>query len=354
MEFRLSKYSNNPILEPRRKSSWDAAQVRNPAAIMHDGKIHLVYTAAGDIDIEHKLRLGHAISADGFNFDFSGDNPFAEPSSTEHGGFDAGGMEDPRAVKIDGVVYITYCARAVPHWTFIQGKRLINPPGDGVTWTRNYRRGGLIATTDMKNHSRLGPMTTDDHYDCNIILFPEKINGEYAMLHRPSSFKAEIESGGGEAAGINICFSKDLKEWHGDQVLLKNEFPWETGKIGGATPPVKTKYGWLTLYHAVEKRPHQCNWHQDYHFCYRTGVALLDIDDPRKVLARVSHPIMEPEAVYEKFGTVNNVVFATGIVQLGDELFIYYGAADTVICLATCNLKALLDYTMKYRNRKSW
>jgi len=340
MEFKLKKFEQNPILQPRTGSPWDGAQVRNPAVIKHNGKIHLIYTAAGDIDIEHKLYLGHAVSSDGFNFEFAGAGPFAIPSKDEFDGFDAGGMEDPRAVKIDGRIYITYCARSVPHWSFIEGERLKNPPSEGSTWTRNYRRGGLLVTEDLESYTRMGPVTTDDHYDCNIILFPERINGKYVMLHRPSDFKAEIESGAQAAtAGINICFSDDLLHWHDDVPLMKNVFPWETGKIGGATPPVKTPEGWLTLYHAVEKRPEVCNWHQDYHFCYRTGVMLLDLEDPRKVLARAPAPILEPEAPFEKFGTVNNVVFATGIIEASDELLIYYGAADTVVGVATTKTK---------------
>ena len=349
MEFKLDKYNLNPILEPRRNNGWDAAQVRNPAAIFHEGKIHMIYTAASDVDIEHKLRLGHAVSSDGFNFEFVGTEPFAEGSIVEFDGFDAGGMEDPRSVKIDGTIYISYCARSVPQWSFICGQRLKNPPTSGVTWTQNYRRGGLIKSKDLVSYTRLGPVTTDDHYDCNIIIFPEKINGKYVMLHRPSNFKAEIESGNGGSAGINICYSDDLIEWYDDKLLVKNEYTWEDGKIGGATPPIKTDDGWLTLYHAVQKRPSKSNWHQDFRFCYRTGVMLLDIDNPAKVLARASYPIMEPETSFEKFGTVNNVVFATGSVLLDDELFVYYGAADTVTCVATTKLKKLLDYVKKYR-----
>lgn len=349
MELKLHKYHMNPVLEPRRNSYFDRAQVRNPAAILHEGRIHLIYTAAGDMDEEHKLYLGHAVSNDGFRFEFTGLEPFATPSAEEFDGFDAGGMEDPRATKIGDTIYISYCARAVPHWSFIQGLRRKNPPTQGATWTQNYRRGGLLATKDLNTFKRLGPVTTDDHYDCNIILFPEKIGGRYAMLHRPSEFKAEIESGRQEVAGINLCFSDDLKQWTDDVPLMKNQYAWETGKIGGATPPIKTSEGWLTTYHAVEARPEPCTWHQDYHFCYRTGIALLDGADPRKVLARAPHPILEPETPFERFGTVNNVVFATGIVELGDELFIYYGCADTVISLATVKTKNLLDYVLQFR-----
>jgi predicted GH43/DUF377 family glycosyl hydrolase len=196
----------------------------------------------------------------------------------------------------------------------------------------------------------MGPVTTDDHYDCNIILFPQRVNGKYVMLHRPSDFKAEIESGAGEAVGINICFSDDLLDWQDEAVLLRNKYDWETGKIGGATPPVLTQEGWLTLFHAVESRPEGCSWHQDYHFCYRTGVMLLDPEDPRKVIARAPAPILEPETPFEKFGTVNNVVFATGIIEAGDELFVYYGCADTAIGVATTKTKKLLDYVLKYRS----
>ena len=100
----------------------------NPAAVLHDGKIHLLYTAAGDMDIEHKLYVGHAVSDDGFHFERVSDEPFISPSPDEFDGFDAGGVEDPRAVKIDGTVYITYCARAIPHWSYLIGKRLEKAP----------------------------------------------------------------------------------------------------------------------------------------------------------------------------------------------------------------------------------
>jgi predicted GH43/DUF377 family glycosyl hydrolase len=347
--FRLQKYALNPILTPKPGSYWEGAQTRNPAAVVHDGKVHLLYTAAGDIDVEHKLCVGQAVSTDGFHFERVSDGPFIAPSASEFQGFDAGGVEDPRAVKIDDTIYITYCARSVPHWSFIMGQRLANPPTQGGTWTQNMRRGGLITSRDMKTIKRLGPVTTDDHYDCNIILFPEKVGGRYVMLHRPSHFKAEIESGvSAETAGMSICFSKDLATWTDDQPLISDIYPWEDGKVGGSTPPIKTGKGWLTFYHGVQKRPANTSWHIDHHFCYRTGIMLLDLEDPTKVIARCPHPILEPETPFEKFGTVNNVVFPTGNVVLGDELFVYYGGADTVCCVATVPVKKLLDYVLRF------
>ena len=348
--FRLTKADCNPILTPRPGSYWDAAQVRNPAAVLHDGKVHLLYTAAGDVDITHKLYVGHAVSTDGFHFERVGTEPFIAPSADAFDGFDAGGVEDPRAVKIDDTIYVTYCARSVPHWSFITGTRLANPPTQGGTWTQNMRRGGLVSTRDFKTIERHGPVTTDDHYDCNVILFPEKINGRYVMLHRPSYFKAEIESGPtAETAGMSICFSEDLKTWVDGQPLIRDEYWWEDGKVGGSSPPIKTDEGWLTLYHGVQKRPADADWYMDHRFCYRAGVMLLDLEDPAKVIARCPHPILEPETPLEKFGTVNNVVFPTGNVVLGDELFVYYGGADTVCCVATTPVRKLLDHVLKFR-----
>jgi predicted GH43/DUF377 family glycosyl hydrolase len=344
--MKLKKYYNNPILEPLRGSYWEAAQVRNPAAVLHDGKVHLIYTAAGDMDIEHKIYLGHAVSTDGIHFERVDSEPFAAPFK---GTFDAGGIEDPRAVKIDDNIYITYCARAVPHWSFIQGERYVSPPTNGVTWTENYRRGGLISTKDFITCERHGPITSDDHYDCNIILFPEKINGKYVMLHRPSYFKAEVESGNGGTSGISICFSDDLTNWEDDYPLIDPEFEWEDLKVGGSSPPIKTPEGWLVLYHAVQRPLKDKSWHPCFQFCYRAGVMLLDLDNPTRVIARSPHYILEPETPFEKFGTVNNVVFPTGNVVLGDELFIYYGAADTTICLATVQLNELLKYVLRFR-----
>jgi len=347
-QFRLTKYSGNPIVQPKPGSPWEGAQTRNPAAVVHDGKVHLLYTAAGDIDEVHKLYVGRAVSEDGFHFERVGDDPFIAPCSDEFEGFDAGGVEDPRAVMIEDTIYITYCARAIPHWSFISGERLENPPTQGVTWTQNYRRGGLIETKDLVTCKRLGPVTTDDHYDCNIILFPEQIGGRYVMLHRPSGFKAEIEAGAEEAAGMSICFSDDLVTWVDDQPLIGAAFPWEDGKTGGSTPPIKTDHGWLVTYHGVQKRPENTDWHIDHHFCYRTGIMMLDLEDPTKVIARCPHPILEPETPFEKFGTVNNVVFPTGSVVLDDEIFFYYGGADTVCCVATTPLKALAEYVMQF------
>jgi len=114
MTLKLKKCSGNPVLRPLPGSDWEGLQARNPAAILHDGKVHLFYTATGDLKHDHIIYLGHAVSEDGYHFSRTSDQPYVEPAPDTYHGFDAGGVEDPRIVKIDDTFYMTYMARAVP------------------------------------------------------------------------------------------------------------------------------------------------------------------------------------------------------------------------------------------------
>ena len=349
--IQLKRWSGNPVLSPRVGSYWEGAQSRNPAAIMHEGKVHLIYTAAGDLKWDHTLYLGRAVSEDGYHFERVSDEPYVAPQPDTFEGFDAGGVEDPRIVRIDDTFYMTYMARAVPAVAFWRGKRLEPCPSDGVTWTQNFRRGGLLTSKDLKTFERLGPITSEYHFDANVMLFPEKINGRFAMLHRPSDGLPDADS----KAGMSIAFSDDLKTWVDDRPLIETGEGWQE-KVGGSSPPVKTDRGWLTLYHGVEfvhkghedEKPwcHEFFSHVGHN--YRTGIMLLDLDDPAKVIARAPDFILEPQETYEKWGSVNNVVFPTGTVVMNGELFIYYGGADTVCGVATVGMQELLDYVLQY------
>lgn len=348
----LKKWSGNPILVPRQDSGWEGCQVRNPAAVFHEDRVHLFYTAADNMTKDHTLRLGHAVSTDGFHFERISMDPVITPSMTEFQGFDAGGVEDPRCVKIDDTFYMTYMARVVPYaqFQYYGVRREDMPENAGVTWTENFRRGGLLVSKDLKNFKRCGPITSDQFYDANVILFPEKINGKFVMMHRPSVLHPSCPDK--ERPGISICFSDDLQNWHDDKVLIYPQYKWE-GKIGGSAPPIKTDEGWLTIYHSVEyPQPGDSSWNTDFKFCYRASVMLLDLEEPWKVIARSSEYIMEPETNFERYGTMNNVVFPTGNVVLGDDLFVYYGCADTVCGVATVPVQELLDYVLKFRTQK--
>ena len=350
-QLELKRWENNPILSPDLNNSWECCQTRNPAAILHEGKVYLFYTATGDLKYSHEIYLGLAISEDGYNFERFSADPIVAPSPDTFDGFDAGGVEDPRIVKIGDTFYMTYMARAVGYAAFERGKRPVNPPSDGVTWTKNYRRGGLLRSKDLINWERLGPITDDNIFDANVMLFPEKINGEFVMLHRPSDNCPLLDS----HAGMSICFSKDLKNWHNDKPLLSADADWGE-KVGGSCPPIKTDKGWLTFYHGVEFAHPGCEdekeWFSPYfsrvNFCYRAGVMLLDLDDPSKIIARSPWSVLEPKEHYELWGSVNNVVFPCGSVVIKDELFVYYGGADTVCGVATINLNELLEHILQF------
>ncbi len=349
--MKIIKYQNNPILSPFPGSFWESFQTRNPAAIYHDKSVYLLYSAMAEHESISTIYLGLARSADGYHFERVSKDPIVRPSMEDFGGFDNGGVEDARAVKIGNTIYITYVARAVGWSAFHRhGMRRPDVPQKGMTWTENCRRGALLSTTDMKTFTKHGPITSEDIFDANLALFPEKINGRFALLHRPSRGTPSNASATGNPPGISIMFSEDFKNWHDDQPLAYAQFAWEDNKIGGGPPPIKTDAGWLVIYHAVEGTAYQPIIGKKM-LKYRAGVMLLDIKDPTKIIARAPNPIMEPEADFERYGAVHNVVFPTGTVILGDELFIYYGAGDMHCCVATVKLKELIDYVWQFRNK---
>jgi len=166
--------------------------------------------------------------------------------------------------------------------------------------------------------------------DKNAALFPRKIKGKYAFLHR---------LGTSVWMDFKNSLSFDKNEWLGGNVILSSQQePLPVEKVGVSVPPIETKEGWLLLYHIVSRiKPNEPQLHYD------VGAALLDIDDPTRVIARRRAPLLEPEMSYEREGQVTNVVFPCGAVVIDDRLFVYYGGADTVIGVATINLLDLLE-----------
>jgi len=334
--LKITRWDGNPILAPR-DTFWEQRQVRNPAACCADGKVYMVYSAR---TVYNTIYLGLAVSDDGFHFERASDEPFMLPAEE---GFDAGTLEDARMVRIGDTFYITYAARAIGKEDYANGAKAKGATSDGVTWTRNFRRGGLATTKDFKTVKRLGPITRDDRYDCNIVLFPEKVNGRYVMLHRPTEYDVEPTDLVPETpACIWMAFSDDLIHWENDQILARPQFDWETMKIGPSTPPIKTAEGWLTLYHGA-------GYNEAGERVYRVGLMLLDLNDPTRVLARCPNYIMEPETPYELEGTVPRVVFPNGNVVINNTVYIYYGGADTVCAVATVPLQDMLDHVLQYK-----
>lgn len=187
----------------------------------------------------------------------------------------------------------------------------------------------MASTRDFKTFERFGLVMQADDKDA--ALFPRNFNGEYALIHRPST---------DQSANMWLSMSPDLRNWGGHQVLLpaRRGAWWDANKIGLGPPPIETERGWLVLYHGVRRHASGS--------LYRVGLALFDRDDPAVCLRRGQSWVFGPEAPYELTGDVDNVVFPCGITVCDDDdtLNIYYGAADSSVCLATASKKELLDW----------
>ena len=239
------------------------------------------------------LRL--ARSRDGLNFEIE-----QTPSFLPTNEYETHGLEDPRISLIEKTYYIDYIG--------------VGPLG--VTTS-------LASTKDFKSFKRHGVMFPPDNKD--VVLFPEKINGKYYCLHRPVSKL----SGRPE---MWVAESTDLMCW-GNHRYLMGLVPnsWQEKRIGAGAPPIKTKEGWLEIYHAADQNERYC-----------LGAVLLDINEPWKIIKKFENPIFEPQAQYERQGFFGEVVFTCGLFAEDDKLKIYYGAADTSLCYAELILSEII------------
>ena len=266
----------------------------------------MLYRAIGNDD-NYISRIGYAFSEDGYNFERQKNIALGPVES-----YEKYGMEDPRLVSVDKQVYLTYVTLS--------------------DYVSNYPIGStaLATTVDFREYARLGIITSEGSDNKDVVLFPEKINGKYFFLHRPTSWVGPKFGIGKPSIWIGEGDSITKFEHH--TMLMTPEYDWEFYRIGSGPPPLKTKDGWLLIYHGV-----------DENLTYRSGAALLDIQQPNVVIGRTKTPILEPHEAFEKNGDVNNVVFPTGACIIDEDLYVYYGAADTVCCVASVNLDLLLE-----------
>lgn len=238
------------------------------------------------------LRL--ARSRDGVHFDID-DAPFLFPENE----YEQFGCEDPRISLIDGLYYINYSA--------------VSPYGIATA---------LAVTADFTEVRRLGVILCPDNRD--VCFFPQRVNGEYLALTRPSpKYFGKPE--------IWLSASPDLLHWGNHRRLpAGSASDWDALKLGGGAPLLETEHGWLQIYHGVDQQQRYC-----------LGALLLDRDDPMRILAKSATPLLQPEAEYEVHGFFGNVVFTCGALIEGDQLKIYYGAADQCIALAQMTLADL-------------
>jgi beta-1,4-mannooligosaccharide/beta-1,4-mannosyl-N-acetylglucosamine phosphorylase len=211
--------------------------------------------------------------------------------------------------------------------------------------TRHGVRGGIAVSDDL-HHWEVVSLSVPDNR--NMVLFPERIDGKYVRLERPFPVYSR---GGIERFDIWISDSPDLRYWgNSDLLLAVEDVPYANTKLGPAAPPVKTAHGWLTSFHAVDTDPARGKngWEASWKKRYTAGLALLDLEDPRQVVGLYKEPLIAPEGPYEvENGFRTNVVFPCGMILEDDgEVKVYYGGADTVICLATADVDDLVRLCM--------
>jgi predicted GH43/DUF377 family glycosyl hydrolase len=320
----FKRYLNNPILTANKNNWWESKAVFNCTASYDGKKIHMLYRAIGEYD-HYISRIGYGSSTDGFNFTRR-NNPAIFPTEE----YEIYGMEDPRATQIGDEIFISYVVLS--------------------DYVKSYPKvfSALAVTKDYKKFNKLGIITKNFNYNKGITVFPGKFkldynlsdnnntnnNTYYLILHRPD-ISTDLNL---KTLGRDICLSitNSLSMLNNSIILLKPEQAWENLKIGTGPSPIKTRKGWLLIYHGVS-----------IDRIYRVGAALLDLKDPRQIIARTKQPLLEPVEKYEKIGDVHNVVFPTGAVVIDGKILLYYGGADKVCCLASANLNELIEYIMK-------
>lgn len=321
--FVLKRFHENPVMSPQSHNEWEACGVFNPAAYKDDDhNVHLLYRAIGTDGVS---RLGYSKSTNGINFEERGDYPvfFLEnirglsderyrydPALYPSGG-SWGGAEDPRLVRIEDTLYLTF--NAFDGWDFIRIGVSSIAEKDFVAGKWNWKKPILISP--------------EGEIHKNWVIFPEKIDGKFAILHSISPT-------------VQVDYIEKLEDLAKGNKKIDSKFKrherdsWDTWLRGAGCPPIKTEKGWLVLYHAIEKHESEK---------YKVGVMLLDINNPTKVIARSPGPLLSPECWYENDGKPG-IVYVCGAVVRKEMLLVYYGGGDMHTCVAQAPLKDVLNW----------
>ena len=303
----FKRYKNNPVLTP---SMWKYRinSVFNAGATLYEGKVLLLVRIE---DMKGFSHLCKAESRDGYTNWKIDDTPTLQPKPEEFPE-EIYGIEDPRIIRLEDEGRY-----AIVYTSFSESGPLVS----------------LATTEDFRGFRRYGVIMPPDDKDAS--LFPRKFNGRYVLIHRPSPTSYLL------GAHIWISYSPDLKHWGDSAILLpaRRGSWWDAYKVGLGPQPIETPEGWLIIYHGVKTTAAGS--------LYRLGLALLDLDDPSRIIKRCDEWVFGPNEYYERVGDVPDVTFPCGVVLKGDELIMYYGAADTTMAIATASLKDILEFLRK-------
>ena len=301
----VKRYSGNPILT-KHDVPYAVQTVHNAGMVKVRDKYIMLFRS--HLDTGRSI-IGLAESVDGYAFTVHA-QPFITPAQTGvFREYEAFGVEDPRISCIDGMYYITYSA-----------------------YSKHGVRICLAKTTDFSSIERISLITEADYR--NVVIFPEKINGRYVRLDRPHSAISPW--------AIWISYSKDLIYWgESELIMMPVPYHWDEMKIGPGATPIKTEHGWLSIYHGVFPTMDGA--------IYRLGVALHALQDPAKIIGVGDSWILQPEDPWEVTGYVHNVVFTCGAIAEPDgSVKIYWGGADSVMCVGTARIDDLVDRCLNH------
>jgi beta-1,2-mannobiose phosphorylase / 1,2-beta-oligomannan phosphorylase len=317
--------------------------VLNPAVISDGGTIHLFYRAVskGNYSSVGYCKLSDPLTV-GERFDM--------PIMFSQFDYELHGVEDPRIVKIEDTFYITYAA-----YDGVNALGAYAISKDLITWEK---KGLMVPQFIYKEFNRLAGSRTvlnekyqrfNEHekvlekkgrkvmlWDKNVVFFPRKIDGKFYFLHRikPDIQIACVEN----LEELTTEFWQNYFIHFGDNIVMAPQHKHEVSYLGGGCPPIETQLGWLIIYHGVHDTVKG--------YVYTACAALLDLKNPHKEIARLPYPLFQPEKDWELTGEVNNVCFPTGSIIVEDTLYIYYGAADEQIAVASVSLSSLLKELM--------
>jgi len=333
------------VLLSRTDLEFENEGVLNPAVIREGDSVHMFYRA---VKTGNNSSIGYCRFDGPLTLAERWDRPFMSPES----GFESQGVEDARIVKIDDLYYFTYTgydginargalATSGDLW-HLKKQGVIVPQITYSEFVMMAESAGKVNENYYRNHKfyyhEADPEKKIMLWDKNVMFFPRKINDKLVFLHRirPGIQIAEIN----DISDLTLEFWKTYFLHFQEHIVMDPVYKHESNYIGSGCPPVETEQGWLMIYHGVEETVNGC--------VYSACAAMLDLNEPLKVLARLPYALFSPEHPWELNGEVNNVVFPTGTALFGNTLFIYYGAADTQIAVASLKLSELIAELLIY------
>lgn len=328
------------ILLHKTANSFESEGVLNPAAIKVDETIHLFYRAVAK---DNYSTIGYCKLSAPMVIAYRHDTPILFPQAE----YEFQGLEDPRIIEIEGTYYLSYTA-----FDGVNALGALATSTDLVNWTKH----GIIVpqiTYEEFKHFVESEGTVHEKYvrfneyqkshekqdrkvflwDKNLIFFPRKIAGRFCFLHRIKP-DIQIVVSIDKLEDLTIDFWQNYFFHFDEHVVLSPKYPHEVSYVGSGCPPIETEAGWLIIYHGVHDTIKG--------YVYSACAALLHLDNPQKEIARLPYPLFFPEKEWELKGEVNNVCFPTGAIVEDDTLYIYYGAADERIAVASLSMKELL------------